>query len=288
MTRLPLCIVGLALLAACRPADTAKRYELSGQVLVVRPATREVLVKHGDIPGFMPAMTMTYTVKDAALLEDRVPGDLVTATLVVTEGDAPESYLEAIRQTGTAPLPSAPAAIPSAAGVTILTVGDNVPATALRDQDGRPFSLADWKGHPVAVTFIYTRCPLPEVCPLLDRRFAAVQKGAAEDPALRGQVRQLSVSFDPDADTPAVLKAHAAKLGADGAAWKFVTAPREVVDRFSAEFGVNVIRENDATITHSMRTVVIGKDGRITAAHAGMQWTPEELLAELRAAAAAR
>jgi protein SCO1/2 len=289
MNRLAPLIVGLALLAAaCRPADTAKRYELSGQILAVRPATREVLIKHGDIPGFMPAMTMTYTVDDAALLDGRAPGDLVTATLVVAGGDAPASHLEALRQTGTAPLPAAPAAIPAAAGVTILTTGDAVPATALTDQDGRRFSLADWKGHPVALTFIYTRCPLPEVCPLLDRRFAAVQKAAADDPTLRGQVRLLSVSFDPDADTPAVLKAHAATLGADPSTWVFATAPREVVDRFSAEFGVNVIREDDATITHSMRTLVIGRDGRIAAAHAGMQWTPEELLAELRAAAADR
>jgi protein SCO1/2 len=289
MSRVARVMAGVALLGAlgCSRAEPAKRYQLSGQILAVRPQTREVLIKHGDIPGFMPAMTMTYTVRDAALLDGRAPGDLVTATLVVGEGDAPASHLEALTGTGTAPLPSAPAAIPAAANVTILTTGDAAPATTLTDQAGAPFSLADWKGQVVAITFIYTRCPLPDVCPLLDKRFAQVQQAVAADEGLRGHIRLLSVSFDPETDTPAVLTAHAARLGADTATWKFVTAPRDVIDRFSAEFGVNVIREADGSITHSMRTLVIGRDGRITAAHAGMQWTPEDLLTDLRAAVAA-
>jgi protein SCO1/2 len=144
-------------------------------------------------------------------------------------------------------------------------------------------SLSAWRGSAVVVTFIYTQCPLPDFCPLLDRRFAAIQAAAADDPALAGRVRLLSVSFDPDTDTPEVLTAHAAKVGALGD-WHFATAPREVVDRFAASFGVNVIREADRTITHNLRTAVIGPDGRVAVLRSGNDWTADDVLADLRQA----
>jgi protein SCO1/2 len=128
-----------------------------------------------------------------------------------------------------------------------------------------------------AVTFIYLRCPLPQFCPLLDRRFVEVQRLITEDATLRDRARLLSVSFDPDADTPARLQAHAEKLRANPAIWRFATAPREIVDRFAATFGVNVIREQDSTITHNMRTVVIGPDRRVVSVYEGSDWTPAQI-----------
>lgn len=280
-------LAGLISASGCRPTDDGLReYTLEGQVLAVRPATRELLVKHGDIAGFMPAMTMTYTVREAALLEGRSAGELIVATLVVEGGDAPASYLRAIRHTGSAPLPATEAVIPAAAGVSVLGVGDAVPDTTLTDQDGRPISLSDWHGRAVAVTFIYTRCPLPEFCPLLDRRFVQVQRLAQQDASLESRVGLLSVSFDPDTDTSAVLKAHARSLAANPSSWRFATAPRDTVDRFAATFGVTVVREADRTITHSMRTTVIGPDGRVHATFPGASWTADELTAALRAALA--
>ncbi len=102
--------------------------------------------------------------------------------------------------------------------------GDAVPDTTLTDQDGTPIALTDFKGSAVAITFIYTRCPLPQFCPLIDRRFAEVQKLVAADPALAGKVRLLSISFDPQFDRAATLRAHAGKLGADPTVWRFATA----------------------------------------------------------------
>ena len=135
----------------------------------------------------------------------------------------------------------------------------------------------------MVVTFIYTRCPLPDFCPLLDRRFAAIQDAAAADPVLRGRVRLLSVSFDPDADTPEVLAAHATRVGALSD-WHFATAPRETVDRFAASLGVNVIREADRTVTHNLRTAVVGPDGRVAVLRSGNDWTADDVLADLRQA----
>ena len=280
---LALLCAALALAAACtRPPDPPRSYTLEGQILVVNTAASSVLVKHGDIKGFMPAMTMTYTVKDAALLKDRKPGDLITATLMV----APDlAWLSAITVTGSEPLPDdAPDKIPVAAGIKPLAVGDSVPATSLLDEDLRQLSLGSWKGSAVAVTFIYTQCPLPQYCPLLDRRFAEVQQAIKADAGLNGKTHLLSVSFDPARDQAAVLKSHARKLDADPAIWHFVTAPEEVVDRFAATFGVNVIREKDGTITHNLRTAVIDTAGRVVALHDDNGWTAAQLVDELRKA----
>jgi protein SCO1/2 len=269
---------GLA--AACGRTDNTRTYQLTGQMLVVKPDTNEVLVKHDDIPGFMPAMTMPYTVKDAALIRERVAGDLITATLVVAPDGA---FLSAITKTGFAPLPEdARTTIPAAANVHLLQAGDRVPETKLTDQDGNSISLADFKGSAMAVTFIYTRCPLAQFCPLIDRRFAEVQKLAAGDPALAGKVRLVSISFDPQFDRAEILRAHARKLEADPAVWRFATADQATVDRLAAEFGVNVIREKDGTITHNLRTAIVAPAGHVTSIVDNNAWTADELVAALK------
>jgi protein SCO1/2 len=267
----------------CTRQPDTHTYQLTGQILVVKPETREVLIKHEDIKGFMPAMTMPYTVSDPSLLKDRVAGDLITATLKVAPDGA---YLSAITKTGSAPLPpDARTTIPVAANVHVLAAGDTVPETTLTDQDGKPISLADFKGSATAITFIYTRCPLPQYCPMLDRRFAEAQQLVAADPALAGKVRLLSVSFDPKFDRAQTLQAHAKKLGADPRVWRFATADEQIVDRFAAEFGVNVIREKDGTITHNLRTAVIDPTGHVRSIVDNSSWTADQLVRSLKDAA---
>ena len=279
--RLPAAIGLLVLAAACAgtAGPAAVRYPLTGELLAVQLDTGQVLVKHEAVPGYMDAMTMPFQVADRTSIRDRRPGDLITATLVVS---AERSHLEDVEWTGRAPLDAAPAR-PMAEGLPLLAPGDPAPETPLASHRGGAVSLADWRGTAVVVTFIYTQCPLPDFCPLLDRRFAAIQDAAAADPALRGRVRLLSVSFDPDADTPEVLAAHAARVGALGD-WHFATATREAVDRFAASFGVTVIRETDRTITHNLRTAVVGPDGRVAVLRSGNDWTADDVLADLRQA----
>lgn len=277
-----LVIGGLLVAAGCSGEPDARTYQLTGQVLAVKTESNEILVRHEDIPGFMPAMTMPYRVKDAALIRDRVAGDLITATLQVEPNLA---HLTAITKTGSAPVPDdARTTIPAASGIDILRPGDVVPETSLINQDGTPITLEDFAGAATAITFIYTRCPLPQYCPLMDRRFADVQALAANDPALTGQVRLLSVSFDPRFDRAAVLRQHAASLKADPTVWTFATADELVVDRFAARFGVNVIREPNDTITHNLRTAVIDRAGRVTAILDSNAWTADDLVRELKAA----
>ncbi len=286
MRRLVATTLLLATLTSCAPAPTpvaAIRYPIEGQLLGVQLDTGQVLLEHGDVAGYMGAMTMPFPVEDRASVRERRPGDLVKATLVV---EPSRYYLEGLQFLGTAPLPAAATARPVAEGVHILGPGDAVPVTPLTGHNGEPFSLVDWAGSAAVVTFIYTRCPLPDFCPLMDRRFAEVQQTAAAAPALAGRVKLLSVSFDPDIDTAQVLAEHARRVGA-GPAWRFATAPAAVVDRFAAQFGVNVIREADRTITHNLRTAVIGPDGRVVATYSGNDWTTDTVVADLGRALAA-
>jgi protein SCO1/2 len=215
------------------------------------------------------------------LVERLERGDLVRATLHVTETDA---WLSAIQRTGAAPVADDPAEADAPAAPTdLLEPGQAVPDTHFTDQDGQAFDFGQVRGKAVAVTFIYTRCPLPTFCPLMDRHFARAQRLAAGRADLAGRVQLVTVSFDPAFDTPAVLKQHARAVGADESTWRFVTAPAATVDEFAARLGVAVVRERDEAggIVHNLRTAVIAPDGRIHVILSGGDWTPERLVEEL-------
>ena len=271
----------LAILAAagCRPA--AREYQLIGQVVAVDRARQEVTIKHQDIPQFMPGMTMAFKVREHRLLEGRVPGDLVNATLVVQGTDA---HLRALDRTGFAPVtePAAPTSV-----MDLLVPGDHARDMVLVDERNRRRRLADWRGDAIAVTFIYTRCPLYNFCPLMDRHFQAAQNQIQADASLRGKVRLLSVSFDPDHDSPMVLARRAVDLEADPAVWQFLTGTREDVEQFASQFGVSIIREpGNAELVHNLRTGIIDPAGRLRAVFNGGDWTPGDLVMELRNALA--
>jgi protein SCO1/2 len=272
------CVAAVAL-TACNRTPPAKQYQLKGQILDVKPDTNEVLVRHEDIPGFMPAMTMPYKVQDGALLAGKTPGDLITATLVVGETEA---HLSRIDKTGHAPVDNAGA--PPLTASQMLQPGDTVPDTALVDESNSARPLSSYKGHRVALTFMYTRCPLPDFCPLMDRNFAAVQSEIRKTPAL-SDVRLVSVSFDPANDTPAVLKTHATDVNADSAIWHFVTARPEDIKGFTARFGVTAepSDESPTVLTHNLSTAVIDADGKLVKIRPGNMWTPAELIADLMA-----
>ena len=250
---------------------------LVGQVVAVAPERNEVTIKHEDIKGFMPGMTMPFKVQDPALLKERVPGDLVTATLVVGQVEA---HLSTLTRTGAAPLADAQPA-PAAEG---LEPGDTLADAAFVDQTGAVRRLADWRGHRVALTFMYTRCPLPEFCPLMDRHFAAVQRAVAKAPAF-ADVRLVSITMDPAFDTPAVLKAHAGRLGADAATWSFLSPEPSGAQAFYEQFGHIVERQGTGAgdITHKHRTVVLDADGKVSAIHTGNDWTPAQLIGDIKA-----
>jgi protein SCO1 len=268
--------LSLLLIGGCR---RGAEYELRGQVLAVDPVRQELTIKHGDIRGFMPGMTMPFKVKSARLLEGRTPGDLVTATLVVEAGSA---YLSAVTTTGHAPL----AEPPPQRRVDILEPGALVPDVKLVDSSGAARSLSDWRGRVVAVTFIYTRCPLPDFCPRMDQHFAAVQREVLKDAKLRDRMALLSVSVDPQFDTPEVLAAHARRAGAEAQVWTFATGDADAVTQLAGRFGVSVFREgaDPGGLTHNLRTAIIKPDGTLATVLGGSDWTPAALIDAARVA----
>ncbi len=275
-------VLSLVALAACHgaPKEAARRYQLQGQIVAVNADKRELTINHGDIPNFMPAMTMIYPVASAELMDGRAPGETITATLEVDSNNLPR--LVAIAHTGTAPTTGNANKAAMAEG--ILDVGDAVPDVALIDQADRRRSIDEWHGTPWALTFIYTHCPLPDFCPLMDQNFLTLQRRLADDTILKGHVKLVSVTFDPERDTPKVLAAHAARLKADPAVWTFLTGDRVTIERFAGRFGVAIMRDapGDPQITHNLRTIIIGADGKIAKVYTGNEWTPGTALADLR------
>jgi protein SCO1/2 len=272
--------VAIALLAsACGERSDRREFTLQGQVLSVAADHKEATIKHEEITGFMAAMTMPYKARDAREFATLKPGDLIEATLVIVSNDG---YLENVRKVGEAPLEQPAATAPSASsGFELLKEGEMVPDAAFVDQEGRKVSFESFRGSAVILTFIYTTCPMPTFCPLMDRNFAAIQKKVKTDH--RGlNVRLLSVSFDPVTDTPQVMKAHAAKLEADPRIWSFLTGDRDEIDRFAMRFGVSVTRDmtDPRNIAHNLRTAIVDRQGRLVKVYTGNEWTPEEVLAD--------
>jgi protein SCO1/2 len=252
-------------------------YEVTG-VVMEPPRGGYVSVAHDDIPGLMPAMTMPFAL--GSNVPALTPGDRVRFTLRVGNE---ASWIEDVERLGRDETRQLEAVAPVPASTSRLRVGDLLPDFALTTEAGRPLTRADLTGQVTAVTFVFTRCPVPEFCPRLARHFLDVQREAARDPALR-DVRLLSVTIDPSFDTPAVLKAYADAIDADPARWTFATGEPTEVERLTRAFSVHTER-NGVFIDHTLATAVIDADGRVAAILRGNGWRTAELLDALREAA---
>ena len=276
--RVPALLIALLAAASC---SNARTYEMRGQVLGVNRDKMEILVKHDKIEGLMDAMTMPWKVKEANMLDNIGPGDLITSEIVV---DNNQGVVTKITKLGTAkPVVPAPAG-PAPSGMKYLMPGDTVPNQALIDQDGRARDFNSIRGgRPIAITFIYTKCPIPTFCPAMDRQFAEAQ-ALIKDKRLDAKTALLSVSFDPKNDTPAVLKAHARKLGADPNVWTFATGDRDEIDRFASSLLLTLVRgeaANPDEVGHTLRTTVVDKTGKIAKSYSGADWTAAQLVSDL-------
>lgn len=277
-----LCVLALVAASCSRPSSDHREFTLQGQILSIQPDHKEAVIRHEEIQGFMSAMTMPYSVVDPKEYADLAPGDLVTATLIV---ESTRAYLEKVKKVGNAPLEAAAggASPEAASGFELIKTGAPVPNQTFVDQDGKSVSLDSLRGSAVIVTFIYTSCPMPEFCPLMDTNFAKIQERLKEQNNLL-KAHLLSVSFDPQVDTPAVLKKHATDLGADPRLWTFVTGDRDEIDKWASGFGVSISRAmNDPRdITHNLRTAILDRQGNLVQVYTGNTWTPAQVLADLR------
>jgi protein SCO1/2 len=241
----------------------AKHYRAEGLVLRVDPLHRTVLISHRPIRGYMPAMSMQFRAAQHENLAALAPGTRIDFDLRVT---AKSSEVRRIRARETRQ--DIPVAPPS----NMVGLGGAIPDFSLTDQEGRAVRLADFRGRVVAIDFIYTRCPLPDVCPRLSATFAYAARRLHDRP-----VTFLSITVDPTWDTPAVLGEYARRYGAGGLAWRFLTGPPEAVREVAGLFGLTYFAEEGA-ITHTIATAVISRDGKLAARIDGSGYRPDQLV----------
>ncbi len=272
--------LGLAACSKSAPTENAKRYHMAGKVLSIDLDHNTMSVDMQAIPGYMDAMTMSFNVPDAHNLATVQVGDEIAADIVVKEDS---TYVENIIVTKR----PAPGSQTPPSSQHEPQPGERVPDFAMIDQDGKRIHLSSYRGVVLLVTFIYTRCPFPDYCPLVSKNFAKVYAATREDPELRGRVRLLSVSFDPKHDTPAVLKQYGKSFrlttgGDPFDRWEFAAVPARELPKVADFFGF-FFNESGGQITHSMSTIVISPNGTVYKWYSDNAWGPDDLFDDVSA-----
>lgn len=232
------------------------------QGIVVETKPGEMVVAHRPIENYMPAMTMAFRVGREVDLAKLTPGTRVTFELKVGKHGSLAEKVRASAALNDLKLPERPP--------NETLIGLKMPSFSLIDQSGKMVSLSDFRGKVVVVDFIYTRCPLPDVCPRLSANFASVSKKLPD-------VEFLSITIDPQFDTPSVLAEYARRWQA-GEAWRFLTGPKEQIQEVAGLFGL-IYWPEEGSITHTVATAVIGRDGTLAAKIDGAGYRPDQLLA---------
>lgn len=259
-------------------SGAAQRYEVKGKVVSADQANHKVTIAHEEIPGYMEAMTMPFTLLDDWVYPELKPGAQIQATLVVDQG---RSWLEnpvvsnvtdqnlvgKAEESGVEPAP-----------------GTETPDFTLVNQDGKKINFKEYRGKALILTFIYTRCPLPDYCPLMTQNFVTLERELQNKPALRDKTRLLSISVDPEYDKPKVLREYGQRyIGSDKNAfkyWEFASGSPEQVKNVAKFFGLNYWAEKDQII-HGLRTAIIAPDGKVFKVYRGNDWKPEDVLRDL-------
>jgi len=283
----------LCLLAGCRQASTPasklpeKTFPVRGKI--ISTDATHVTLDHEAVPGFMEAMTMPYKLKDPSIVSELHPGDRITAKIVVQQDAAGfrDPELDNIVVTAQARPDYKPAV-----QYHVPNPGDDVPDFHLLNQSDRTIHLSQFKGKVVLITFVYTRCPLADFCPRMSRNFADIDKSLAADPALYNQTHLLSISFDPAYDTPKVLRSYGGAYTGNYTKetfthWDFAAPSEKDLPAVTQFFNVGVTGTDPKTITHSLSTILIGKDGKVAAWYPTNDWDPKEVIAQIKKAAAA-
>jgi protein SCO1 len=253
----------------------AKKYELKGKVVSADKANHKVTIAHEAIGDYMEAMTMPFTLLDDWVYSELTPGAQIQATLVVDKGmswlenpvvtKVVDPTLARSEETGVEP-----------------KVGAETPDFTLLNQDGKKINFKQYRGNNLVLTFIYTRCPLPDYCPLMSENFSKVNAAVQQNDKLKAKTRLLSITVDPDYDKPAVLRAYGARYVGkpDFSRWEYATGTPAEVKQVAEFFGLQYWQEKDQII-HGLRTAIIGADGKVVKVYRGNEWKPEEVVKDL-------
>ncbi len=268
-------------------ASDRQIFQVKGVIKELKLERQQVIIAHEEIPGYMPAMTMPFDVKDARDLLGLQPGDAVSFRMMVTPDNG---WIDQIKKTPpTAPAVfAAPDSFRRVREVDPLKEGDPMPEYHFTNELGQAVSLSDFKGQALAFTFIFTRCPFPTFCPRMSGNFAETQHQLQSRPGAPANWHLLTISFDPAYDTPAVLQSYAARFKADPKRWNFVTGELIDVTAIAEQFGLLFWKPDPSqrgSISHNLRTVVVDTRGRVQKVFNENEWKVDELVAEIVKAA---
>jgi len=267
----------LLALVGCKPASPSsapRNFTVHGIVMSVATDQRHATIKHDAIPGYMAAMTMNFAARNPEVLNGVSVGDIISFTLVVTETN---DWIENAQRLG----------ITNVIGLSgppgwhvvepALAVGDTLPDYEFTDENGALVRLADFRGHPVALTFFFTTCPLPDYCPRMNRNFEETRKILALETNAPARWQLLSISFDSNFDTPQRLSSYARVYrGNDPAHWLFLVAATNTLASLAPKLDLSVWQEG-GSFSHNLRTVVLNAQGKISRQFDGNDWTPQQL-----------
>ncbi len=257
----------LALVAVACADDGVRRYQVRGVVRDLHREYAQVVIEHEEIPGLMPAMTMNFDLADAAWLDRLEPGQAIEFTLEVTRRSYRVAAFTLLDGEGGERGPRA----------ALSPLDRPAPPFALVDQRGQALSLADLRGKAVILDFIFTHCPGP--CPILTGAHAELRRSLSPEIAERTWL--VSITLDPERDTPEVLREYAKRRGADFPNWSFLTGPLEVVDEVARSYGVGSVRGADGAIDHTVATFLIDPKGQIVRHYLGIEHDSQEIARDL-------
>jgi protein SCO1/2 len=268
-------------------SQNRKSFPIRGKVVSID--ADQVTLDHEAIPGFMEAMVMPYKLADSTIASELHPGDRITATVDVTEDeggyhDAMLNHIVIVAQAKPDYKPAVQYHVP--------TPAESVPDFSLLNQSGRIVHLEQFRGKVLLITFIYTRCPLADYCPKMSRNFAQIDETLAADPAVYAKTHLLSISFDPSYDKPDVLRSYGGAYTGrytkeKFAHWDFAAPSEKDLAKVTEFFNVGVTPGENKTLTHSLSTLLVGKDGKVVAWYPTNDWKVQDVVEAIKKAAAA-
>lgn len=268
----------------------AERYPLRGKVVSIDKAAKTAKIDHEPVEGYMPAMTMDFPIRSDWVWNELAIGAEIRAELVVDNSAKEPYWLENIGIIAAA----MPGQTEPEVNEKFVQIGREVPDFTLTNQDKKKISIKDFRGKVLAITFIYSRCPIAEYCIRMSTHFSDLANEVKQQMGPRSPYALLSISFDPENDTPEKLRSYGlgymGKGATDLGVWQIAVGSDSEVRKIADFFGLRYeVDASDKTqINHSLRTAVIGPDGKVTKILAGNEWTPAQLLREMQAAASAQ
>ena len=277
--------VALALLSCGRSTNSDERadhYDTRGVVRGFSPDRSTIEIQHENIPDFMPSMTMPFVTRDPKQIAELRTGDAISFRMAVTKKDFWIENVKKIRREDVNVAEPKRTSPVSADRDARLTEGDKMPPFTLTNQNGERISLDTFHGNSLVLTFVFTRCPVPNFCPRMSNNFGELQETIKSSTGTLANARLLSVTLDPAYDTPKILSDYAAFHHADSKIWSFATGDEKEIDSLTRAF--SVYRQNEGgTISHGLATALINKEGRIDKIWRGNAWTPAEIIKEIQA-----